>query len=244
MSTRCSSNGCFAIVDGAGDLVRRRPVGAAVETCTEIARSGARRGADLDRRDLSAARPRRCAGAMRTRRLHDHPVLGEVPFLKWFVNIRQSTSGGDNTLNRGVTTGTGREPDPQRPRGGLSRGLRFRRPRQLAVHHLDRAVGPFPVAPLRRSGRALAARRIHPDDARPGAGAGGLGGGDAAGTAGIGRQGRGTARCPPPKAAPLADAGAARARVGPAPAGSKPLTWPGYPPAREGWASSDRGSSP
>ncbi len=41
---------------------------------------------------------------------HDHPVLGNVPFLKWFVNIRQSTSGGDNTLLRGRTSGE--EPDP------------------------------------------------------------------------------------------------------------------------------------
>ncbi len=41
---------------------------------------------------------------------HDHPVLGEVPFLKYFVNIRQSTSGGDDTLMRGVTRGTGDEP--------------------------------------------------------------------------------------------------------------------------------------
>lgn len=40
----------------------------------------------------------------------DHPVLGEVPILKYFVNIRQSTSGGDNTLQRGLTKGTG--PDP------------------------------------------------------------------------------------------------------------------------------------
>ena len=41
---------------------------------------------------------------------HDHPVLGDVPFLKYFVNIRQSTSGGDDTLMRGVTRGTGDEP--------------------------------------------------------------------------------------------------------------------------------------
>jgi len=41
---------------------------------------------------------------------HDHPVLGEVPFLRHFVNIRQSTSGGDDTLMRGVTRGTGAEP--------------------------------------------------------------------------------------------------------------------------------------
>jgi penicillin amidase len=32
-------------------------------------------------------------------------VLGSVPGLRYFVNIRQSTSGGDNTLNRGRTKG-------------------------------------------------------------------------------------------------------------------------------------------
>ena len=41
---------------------------------------------------------------------HDHQVLGEVPVLRYFVNIRQSTSGGDNTLLRGKTKGT--LPDP------------------------------------------------------------------------------------------------------------------------------------
>ncbi len=41
---------------------------------------------------------------------HDHPVLGRVPVLRYFVNIRQSTSGGDNTLLRGRTSGEG--PDP------------------------------------------------------------------------------------------------------------------------------------
>lgn len=41
---------------------------------------------------------------------HDHAVLGEVPILRFFVNIRQSTNGGDNTLQRGLTRGTG--PDP------------------------------------------------------------------------------------------------------------------------------------
>ncbi len=41
---------------------------------------------------------------------HDHQVLGEVPVLKWLVNIRQSTSGGDNTLLRGRVSGTGDEP--------------------------------------------------------------------------------------------------------------------------------------
>ncbi|MEL6449744.1 MAG: penicillin acylase family protein [Pseudomonadota bacterium] len=41
---------------------------------------------------------------------HDHPVLGDVPVLRYFVNIRQSTSGGDNTLQRGLTRGTGPAP--------------------------------------------------------------------------------------------------------------------------------------
>ncbi|MEZ5675418.1 MAG: penicillin acylase family protein [Thalassovita sp.] len=36
---------------------------------------------------------------------HDHPVLGNVPLLRYFVNIRQSTSGGDFTLMRGKSSG-------------------------------------------------------------------------------------------------------------------------------------------
>jgi penicillin amidase len=41
---------------------------------------------------------------------HDHPVLGNTPLLEWVVNIRQSTSGGDHTLQRAKTSGEG--PDP------------------------------------------------------------------------------------------------------------------------------------
>ena len=41
---------------------------------------------------------------------HDHPGLGDIPILRWFVNIRQSTSGGDHTLQRGKTIGTGPNP--------------------------------------------------------------------------------------------------------------------------------------
>jgi len=41
---------------------------------------------------------------------HAHPVLGEVPVLQYFVNIRQSTSGGDHTLMRAQTSG--RDPEP------------------------------------------------------------------------------------------------------------------------------------
>lgn len=41
---------------------------------------------------------------------HDHPTLGRVPGLGWLVNIRQSTSGGDHTLMRGLTSGTDPRP--------------------------------------------------------------------------------------------------------------------------------------
>ena len=41
---------------------------------------------------------------------HDHQVLGTVPLLRQFVNIRQSTSGGDNTLLRGRTKGSDDNP--------------------------------------------------------------------------------------------------------------------------------------
>ena len=37
-------------------------------------------------------------------------MLGEIPLLRYFVNIRQSTSGGDNTLMRGLTAGSGLDP--------------------------------------------------------------------------------------------------------------------------------------
>ena len=40
----------------------------------------------------------------------DHPVLGQVPVLRHLVNIRQSTSGDDDTLMRGRTGG--KDPDP------------------------------------------------------------------------------------------------------------------------------------
>ena len=41
---------------------------------------------------------------------HDHMALGDVPGLGLVVNVRQSTSGGDHTLERGRTSGL--EPEP------------------------------------------------------------------------------------------------------------------------------------
>ncbi len=52
----------------------------------------------------------------------DHSVLGQVPLLRYLVNIRQSSSGGDNTLMRGLTSG--REPAPfQNVHGAGYRGV-------------------------------------------------------------------------------------------------------------------------
>jgi penicillin amidase len=81
----------------------------AVETCTDIARQS------LD--DALMWIGEHHAGTLESLRwgdahqaTHDHPTLGEVPGLGWIVNIRQSTSGGDHTLMRGLTAGTGTQP--------------------------------------------------------------------------------------------------------------------------------------
>lgn len=82
---------------------------AAIETCTDIAamaldeallRLSERYGDDIESWRWGDAH----------QATHDHPVLGSVPLVRHFVNIRQSTSGGDTTLMRGMTSGT--EPDP------------------------------------------------------------------------------------------------------------------------------------
>ena len=41
---------------------------------------------------------------------HNHSVFAHTPILNFFVNIHQSTSGGDNTLQRGLTRGSGNAP--------------------------------------------------------------------------------------------------------------------------------------
>ena len=98
----------FKNVDGAAvwcDVIQSAPV----ESCTEMARLalddalvwiGERYGTALESLRWGDAH----------QATHDHPVLGDVPLLKTFVNIRQSTSGGDNTLLRGRTSGE--DPDP------------------------------------------------------------------------------------------------------------------------------------
>lgn len=98
----------FRDTDGAGrwcDVMQSAPR----ETCTDIARMaldealvdlGARYGANVESWRWGDAHEAR----------QDHPVLGTAPGLSWLVNIRQSTSGGDFTLQRGKTIGTGPNP--------------------------------------------------------------------------------------------------------------------------------------
>ncbi|MFN3938499.1 MAG: penicillin acylase family protein, partial [Gemmobacter sp.] len=98
----------FRNIDGAGvwcDIVQSSPV----ETCPEIARIALdeallrlteRYGANIESWRWGDAH----------QATHDHPVLGEVPLIRHFVNIRQSTSGGDFTLMRGRTKGRGEQP--------------------------------------------------------------------------------------------------------------------------------------
>ena len=82
---------------------------AAVESCTDIARIALDEALlQLTERYGDNIESWRWGDAHQA--THDHPVLGEVAFVKYFVNIRQSTSGGDDTLMRGVTRGEGPEP--------------------------------------------------------------------------------------------------------------------------------------
>ena len=82
---------------------------AAVESCTDIARI-ALDEALLQLTETYGPNLESWRWGDAHQATHDHPVLGEVPFLRHFVNIRQSTSGGDDTLMRGVTRGDGPEP--------------------------------------------------------------------------------------------------------------------------------------
>lgn len=83
---------------------------AAVETCTDIARMAL----DEALLELSAAwgpAPESWRWGDAHQAAQDHPVLGQVPFLRSLVNIRQSTSGDDDTLLRGRTLGKAPNPD-------------------------------------------------------------------------------------------------------------------------------------
>ncbi|WP_375254897.1 penicillin acylase family protein [Yoonia sp.] len=93
----------FRDIDGASvwcDVIQSAPV----ETCTDIARQSLDEALIWITENYGEA-----IEAVRWGDAHvatqDHPALGNTPFLEWIVNIRQSTSGGDQTLQRGTTSG-------------------------------------------------------------------------------------------------------------------------------------------
>lgn len=99
----------FRNADGAGhwcDVIQSAPV----ETCTDIARQALDEALlDLSARYGASVTSWRWGDAHEAQQ--DHPVLGQVSGLGWLVNIRQPISGGDFTLMRGQTAGTGPNPD-------------------------------------------------------------------------------------------------------------------------------------
>lgn len=98
----------FTNTNGAGvwcDVIQS----AAVETCPEIARVALDEALlRLSERYGDNLESWRWGDAHQA--THDHQVLGGIGILAPFVNIRQSTSGGDSTLMRGRTSG--KDPDP------------------------------------------------------------------------------------------------------------------------------------
>ncbi|NQW14196.1 MAG: penicillin acylase family protein [Rhodobacter sp.] len=98
----------FRNLDGASvwcDVVQST----AIETCTEIAQLAL----DVALENLSqiyGLRVESWRWGDAHIALQDHSTLGKIPLLGWLVNIRQSTSGGDNTLMRGRTSGSGDNP--------------------------------------------------------------------------------------------------------------------------------------
>ncbi|WP_085047229.1 penicillin acylase family protein, partial [Brevirhabdus pacifica] len=98
----------FRDIEGAGvwcDVVQS----AVVETCTDISRAALDTAiVELEETHGAGLESLRWGDAHLAE--HRHPILGDIPLLSWFVNIRQSTSGGDHTLQRGLTAATGKMP--------------------------------------------------------------------------------------------------------------------------------------
>ena len=98
----------FRNTGGAGvwcDVIQSAPV----ETCTEIARM-ALDDALLQLTETYGPAIESWRWGDAHQAAQDHPVLGKVPFLRYFVNIRQSTSGDDDTLQVGRVLGSGPNP--------------------------------------------------------------------------------------------------------------------------------------
>lgn len=82
---------------------------AVVETCVDIARQSLDEAIIWINETYGPALESLRWGDAHTAN-HVHPVLRDASLLRWIVNIRQSTSGGDQTLMRGMTAGTDAAP--------------------------------------------------------------------------------------------------------------------------------------
>ncbi|RFU13913.1 penicillin acylase family protein [Rhodobacteraceae bacterium W635] len=98
----------FRDVDGASTWCDIGP-SSVIETCTDIAQLALDDAlTDLAERYGSTVSAWRWGDAHEA--IHEHQVLGGTRLFGWAVNIRQSTSGGDNTLNRARTAARGDNP--------------------------------------------------------------------------------------------------------------------------------------
>lgn len=95
-------------IDGASQWCDIRP-SSRVESCAEISQM-ALDDAVLELSEKYGRRIDSWRWGQAHQAYQDHEVLGNIPILGWFVNIRQETSGGDNTLQRARTIGTGENP--------------------------------------------------------------------------------------------------------------------------------------
>ncbi|MFO1141128.1 MAG: penicillin acylase family protein [Amaricoccus sp.] len=98
----------FRNVDGAGAWCDVRQT-TARETCTEMARL-ALDDALVELTETYGDRLESWRWGDAHQAVHLHQTLGRIPVLKYLVNIRQSTAGGDQTLLRGQSPGDGPEP--------------------------------------------------------------------------------------------------------------------------------------
>lgn len=98
----------FRDIDGASVWCDVRP-SSVIETCTDMAQLALDEALqELSEQYGDDVESWRWGAAHEA--VHEHPVLGETRLFSWIVNIRQATSGGDFTLNRGAMPGTGPEP--------------------------------------------------------------------------------------------------------------------------------------
>ncbi|MFQ5622747.1 MAG: penicillin acylase family protein, partial [Paracoccaceae bacterium] len=122
------------------------------------------------------------------RALHEHTVFSRVPGLAWFANIWQDMPGGDHTLMRAETIGTGSEPftavhgsafravydfsDPDSSVFVLSTGesghLLSRHYDDLAVLWRRREYIPMSLDPVLARGNAVGITRLAPNGGAPG----------------------------------------------------------------------------